>query len=114
MSVVDIGTVDGMALTEDKQGVILLITDHLDWENEYSHLIMLQEKINAYISFLEEKQYSEIYPDADISYDIIEIHFLYELTNNAEKFLHSVDNQLHELGINIRYCIAGEENDESR
>ena len=55
MSVVDNKTVDGVALTDDKKGIILLITDHLEWKDEYQHLIMLQAKINAYISFLEEK-----------------------------------------------------------
>ena len=57
MSVVDNKTVDGVALTDDKKGIILLITDHLEWKDEYQHLIMLQAKINAYISFLEEKQW---------------------------------------------------------
>ena len=56
MSVVDNKMVDGAGLTDDK-GIILLITDHVDWSDEYQHLVMLQEKINAYITFLEEKQY---------------------------------------------------------
>ena len=47
---------------------------------------MLQAKINAYISFLEEKQYKDIYQDMSIMYGIIEIHFLHCLTKNAEKF----------------------------
>lgn len=51
MSVVDNKTVDGIALTSDKNGIILLITDHLDWNDEYQHLMILQEKINAYIFF---------------------------------------------------------------
>ena len=96
MSVVDNKTVDGVALTDDKKGIILLITDHLEWKDEYQHLIMLQAKINAYISFLEEKQYKDIYQDMSIMYGIIEIHFLHCLSKNAEKFLHSVNNQLND------------------
>ena len=69
---------------------------------------MLQAKINAYISFLEEKQYK----DMSIMYGIIEIHFLHCLTKNAEKFLHSVNNQLNELGIKIQYSVLlGEDNE---
>ena len=41
MSVVDNKTVDGVALTDDKNGIILLITDHVDWRDEYQHLVML-------------------------------------------------------------------------
>ena len=51
MSVVDNKTVDGVTLTDDKKGIILLITDHLEWKDEYQHLIMLQAKINAYRDF---------------------------------------------------------------
>lgn len=109
MSVVDNNTVDGVALTDDKNGIILLITDHLDWKEEYKHLTILQDKINAYVSFLEERQYVEIYPRESIKYGIIEIHFLYDLSCNAEKYIHTVNNQFNELGIEIRYYISKEE-----
>lgn len=56
MSVVDSMVIDGIALTEDKNGIVLLITDHLDWSEEYQHLMILQEKINMYLGYLEEKQ----------------------------------------------------------
>lgn len=108
MSVVDNRTIDGMALTEDKKGIILLITDHVDWNDEYRHLVILQEKINVYISFLEEKQYEDTYEGTDLAYGIIEIHFLYSLTANAEKFLQSVQDQIAELGIRIQYCVSKE------
>lgn len=51
MSVLDEKVIDSMAITNDKGGIILLISDHLDWENEYQHLKMLQDKINAYFPF---------------------------------------------------------------
>ena len=114
MSVIDNKTVDGVALTDDKKGIILLITDHVDWSDEYQHLVMLQEKINVYITFLEEKQYEEIYKGEEISYGVIEIHFLHNLTVNAEKFLESVQDQISEIGVKIQYCISKEATDEAR
>ena len=114
MSVVDNKTIDGIALTDDKKGIILLITDHVDWRDEYQHLLMLQEKINIYIYYLEEKQYEDIYKGENITYGIIEIHFLYSLTINAEKFLQSVQNQVAEIGVKIQYCVSQEEVDEIR
>ena len=108
MSIVDNKTVDGIALTDDNKGIILLIADHMDWRDEYQHLVMLQEKINVYITFLEQKQYE------NITYGIIEIHFLYSLTANAEKFLQSVQNQVAELGVKIQYCVSQEGADEAR
>ena len=109
MSIVDNKTVDGIALTDDNNGIILLIADHMDWRDEYQHLVMLQEKINVYITFLEQKQYEDIYKGENITYGIIEIHFLYNLTANAEKFLQSVQNQVAELGVKIQYCVSQEE-----
>lgn len=47
MSVLDRETVDGMALDKDGKGIRLFISDHLDWSDEYNHLLVLQEKINA-------------------------------------------------------------------
>lgn len=108
MSVVDDNTVDGIALTDDNEGIVLLLSDHLDWDDEYNHLLILQEKLNAYIYFLEEKQYEEIYSNANIVYGIIDIHFLHKITKNVKKFLKSVQVQLEELGITMQYSITEE------
>lgn len=105
MSVLDIDKVDGIALNNE-EAVVLLLTDHLDWENEYEHLTVLQEKINAYIAFLEGGQYKEIYPNNIIKKGIIEIHFQYELTQNAINFLQTVQDQVVQLGITIQCYIT--------
>lgn len=102
MSIVDNKTVDGIALTDDNNGIILLIADHMDWRDEYQHLVMLQEKINVYITFLEQKQYEDIYKGENITYGI------------TEKFLQSVQNQVAELGVKIQYCVSQEGADEAR
>lgn len=113
MSVVDNKRIDAMALTNDKRGIILLITDHVDWKDEYQHLLMLQEKINIYISFLETKQYEDVYKGESIVYGIIEIRFLHSPTSNAKKFLQSVQNQVADLGIKIQYSVSQEVIDEA-
>lgn len=108
MSVVDKSTVDGIAITEDKKGIRLLIADHLDWHDEYNHLIMLQEKINAYISFCEEHQYVEVFRDIIVEYAIFEFHFMYEPTANTMNFLERVQQQITEMGIKIECHISEE------
>lgn len=100
MSVVDVNVVDGCAL--DKNGcLILMISDHLDWDDEYQHLITLQAKINAYIAFCESGQYLNIYPNEEIRYALIEIHCEYSPTKNAIAFLNQVQEQVGELGVKI-------------
>lgn len=44
MSIVDNKTVDGIALTDDNNGIILLIADHMDWRDEYQHFSNVARK----------------------------------------------------------------------
>lgn len=112
MSVIDKKTIDSIAVTDD-EGIILLITDHLEWKDEYNHLVILQEKINAYISFLESGQYKDIYNNEEFRYGIIEIHFKYKLTEKANQFLRTVQNQISEIGLMIQYLVSEEEKSEN-
>lgn len=49
MSVVESNKIDAMGKSKEKKELSLLITDHLEWENEYEHLVILQDKINSYL-----------------------------------------------------------------
>ena len=93
MSVLDSGTIDGMATDENGKALILLISDHLDWKNEYDHLLRLQEKINSYITFCEEHQYNEFYEEDLIEYAVFEIHV---------DWYNDIDNYRPELPSNNR------------
>ena len=101
MSVLDSETIDGMAVDEKEKALILLISDHLDWKNEYDHLLRLQNKINSYITFCEEHQYTEFYEEDMIEQAVFEIHFEYEPPKKAMNFLEQVQRQVNELGITI-------------
>ena len=101
MSVLDVDKIDGAGLVSKGDGIALLISDHLNWDNEYQHLMTLQEKINNYIIFCESRQYNKIYPEQYIRFAIIEIYFLYEPTIKCIEFLQQVQNQVQELGIKI-------------
>jgi len=103
MSVIDIDKVDGIGIHKDGFQLALLLCDHLDWANEYDHLIQLQNKINSYIGFIESRQYEKIYEDYNISSFNIEIHFLYQLIENCQRFLDTVNMQLREKQIIISY-----------
>lgn len=74
--------------------------------SEYDHLTLLQEKINAYISYLESNQYKEQYPEMTFDLAVIEIHFKYDITEICEKFLQSVQNQLGQYGIEIKGVVG--------
>ena len=100
-------------LAEGKKGteLVLGITDHLDWENEHEHLMLLQEKLNTYLIFVESKQYSEIYPDKSYDSYLINIYFAYDIPESCEQFLDYVLNcandQLSPLIFKITAEIVG-------
>lgn len=105
MSVLQNDKIDGIAL-KNNDTVVLMISDHLDWNDEYSHLVMLQEKINAYIGFCESEQYTQIYKNFKAEHFIFEIHFLHKPTDKAHEFLTQVQSQLNETVFSIEYNIS--------
>lgn len=107
MSVLEKEVVDGVAWDKKENAIRLLITDHLDWSDEYNHLLLLQEKINAYIAFCEQRQYNQIYENILVEYAIIEIHFKYNPMLKAMDFLEQVQRQINEFGITIECHISG-------
>lgn len=104
-------TIDGMAIDRERNALVLLLTDHLAWEgseapSELEHLKLLQDKINAYISFLESGQFKESYPGEDFAMAAIQAHFKHNITDSCEKFLNAVQDQVGQLGVKIEAVIA--------
>lgn len=107
-TILDTRTIDAMA--EEKGCIILFIFDHLDWENEGEHLMILQDKINVYIEYMQSKQYKKImkYKFKKISGFIIDIKFKYDITPNCKKFIDIARNTVYPIGGDIRYDIRPE------
>ena len=61
MAITDLDQIDAIGV-EDKK-LRLIIIDYLDWEYEDMYLDVLQEKINSYLVYLEDKQYIKDYRD---------------------------------------------------
>jgi hypothetical protein len=58
MSVLDSDRVDFVA---SKGAVVqLVMTDHLSWDDVEEHMLALQDKINAYIAFVESGQIDQV------------------------------------------------------
>lgn len=114
MAVDNPNVVDGMAFDKERNALVMLLTDSFKWVGgvgedilpEYNHLLMLQEKLNSYISFIEEKQYISNFPEAEVEMSVIEIHFMYDITENCKKFLQTVQQQISELKIKIEAYIG--------
>jgi len=100
MSIVDLDKVDAAGKDKKENALRLMITDHLDWEHEDTHLEILQDKINAYLQYIESKQYVEKYSDEFLKF-YIDIHFKEKITEKCVDFLRVVSEQLYPENIFI-------------
>ena len=86
MSIDQLDVVD--IISKDPSGAIrVTISDHLDWADTPGHLLLLQEKINKYLAFIESGEINESYPDAAGRKLIIQVIFKFEPNLEGRSFL---------------------------
>ena len=90
MSIIETEKIDFIGLDPQTNEVILAISDHLDWfEAPEEHLLLLQEKLNAYLRFAES---GEVYSHVQLSASR-KIRFRvvgkYPLNDAAKRVLHA-------------------------
>ncbi|WP_347905169.1 DUF6572 domain-containing protein [Pseudomonas purpurea] len=110
MSITDPTVIDFYVIPKQNPDTILLvITDHLEWGDKAEqgeHLLMLQDKLNIYIAFIESGEiYTEI-PGALGKSPIIRVTALYELPEQGEYFYNRVTEVLYEVGIGLEFELS--------
>lgn len=91
-------------ITSNKQGILVLtISDHLEWGSNNDHLVILQEKINSYLDFIESGQIAESYRDVIGEKIMIQIVFKYQPNKIAEEFLAIVKRFINEKSYGFNF-----------
>jgi len=83
--------------------VILTISDHLDWEDSEEHLSILQEKLNAYLAFVESGELLESYPSAKGRGVVIDVLFKFRPDKPALDFLTCAKEFIQSAGFSFTY-----------
>lgn len=109
----ELDKVDYMVLDEvDKSKLILSISDHLDWQFEREHLLLLQEKLNNYINYILNEEYKDTYKDKINSF-LIMIFVQYQPRKKFEKLLlqfsKALAKQVPDIQIEISYRLVANE-----
>ncbi|MBN9284089.1 MULTISPECIES: DUF6572 domain-containing protein [unclassified Flavobacterium] len=109
MAVDNKDVIDAVSInTEGK--VVLTISDHLEWNgDENNHILILQEKINSYLDFVEGDQIIESYPQAIGKQFVIQVVFKYSPSSDGILFLNEVENILKENGYVLHYYVLTNE-----
>lgn len=84
----------------DNNNLELILPDETPWDisSEYEHLSKLQDKLNHYIAFIENKQYTDRY-NGPFDKIIIQAGFKYHPTKNGMDFLNKAKKTIESEGI---------------
>lgn len=83
--------------------VALTISDKLEWDNKQDHLLILQDKINAYLEIIENGQIYEIYPDAVNKNFVIQVAMKHRPNKKAKEFLENVKGFLEDNNYEFKF-----------
>ncbi|MDE5459932.1 DUF6572 domain-containing protein [Bradyrhizobium sp. CSS354] len=86
MTVEKIEVVDFIGIDDPTGRAVLTISDHLPWEDVKSHLFILQEKLNAYLRFIECGEMTAKRPELAGRAIIISVFLKFPIPNEAEWF----------------------------
>lgn len=108
MAIDNTEVIDAVAYEGEK--LMLQLYDHWEFNDEIEkdHMLLLQDKLNSYIWYVDSEQYKETYPDANLSVFEIQIKFMYQPSDFCISYLQHVNEKLHAAHINVVYEFTGE------
>ncbi len=106
MSIEQINKIDFISLRNGTNTVVLTISDHLDWVDSDSHIQILQDKINTYLSFCESGELLESYPKAKNKDILIETKGKHALSEEGEEFYEQAKRIIQEAGFELKFSLV--------
>jgi hypothetical protein len=103
MSVNQTDKIDFISTRQDGK-VVLTISDHYSWSETW-HVQLLQDKINAYLQFIESGQIFGDYPNATGQELIIETVLKFEPNEKATSFLEKAKEIITKTGIGFQWRV---------
>ncbi len=103
MTILQANKVDGIGIDRRMNELVLLISDHLSWEDEAAHLSALENKLDGYLNYLKSGQYLEAAPQSKGLPVRIKLIREYHPTVSAEAILQTVEKQLMEVDVRFSH-----------
>ncbi len=105
MSIEQADVIDAISVDPETGEVVLTISDHLDWQDVAGHVFLLQEKVNAYLAFIESGEMAEAYPQGDGRRPRIDVVVKMEVIPEAKPVLAEIQTTLRAAGIGFRATV---------
>ena len=107
MTIEQTGVIDIISISADDTIANLIISDHLPWnENVRDHLLLLQEKINEYLEFVESGTLYEARPDLREKRLVLKVIAKYTLPIEAEDFYKALQQRLASSGYAFVFLLS--------
>ena len=104
MSVENLNVIDFVSIDKN-ENVVFSISDHLEWDEANEHLLILQNKINAYLSSIESGDIYKQYPNAKGKHIAINLVARYTLKKTGYDFIQRVKDALANKGYGFKLTI---------
>jgi hypothetical protein len=113
MTISQTRTIDWLGIEKETGHISLTLVDDLDWEQEQAHLVVLQEKLNTYLAFIESGELFERLA-VDVGRDVprstaIKVTILakFAVTPQARAFLSHAANGFRQAGFSLSHRVVG-------
>ncbi len=103
MTIEQTDKIDFIGTLPNDLGVELTISDHLEWDGENKKLVLIQNKLNAYLEFIESGQIYIEYPDAKGKDLFISLVSKHSSNQEGKNFLSQVAKVTSEYGVVFKY-----------
>jgi hypothetical protein len=111
MTVENTAVVDIIGVDRETRGVVLTISDHLDWSDSVRHQLILQKKLNTYLAFVESGEIEERYPDAKGKSVSFRVVFRFRPDDEGQQFLKRAQAVTESAGFQLTWEVFAESYD---
>jgi hypothetical protein len=99
MTIEQRGIVDLISIPPNQQVAYLIVSDHLEWGvNDNEHCVLVQEKINEYLSFIEGGALIEARPDLKSKRLVLKVIGLHKPSLAGQSFYTKFSDALANTG----------------
>lgn len=104
MSIDQVEVVDFATIDKASGDLWLTISDHLPWDgNEGDHLVLLQNKLNAYLRFIESGEVFKKVPEAKGRSIVINLVGKFPLSQKGASFFEKARAATEGAGIRLQF-----------
>lgn len=105
MSIEQPKIIDFISINPSTNDVILSISDHLTWELGDSHLLLLQEKLNNYLAFIESGEILQSYPEVKSRSIVIDVVCEHSVSERGKEFFDKAASIVNDAGLRLTYQV---------